>query len=71
MKVLLDIDVADRKYRIVETQELGTRAYRYRGDEHVDDLLQEEPWLDIVNTPGGNMILAMAYEIEELRRTSS
>lgn len=53
---LLNIVVADGKYRIVQDADGHVRAFRH-----------EEPWLDVTTTPGSRMILAMAYEIEELR----
>ena len=50
------IDVDDHKYTIVQPETGNSYALRYG-----------EPWLDLTNTPGVNMILAMAYEIEYLR----
>ena len=53
---LLDITVSDGKYRIIQQAGGGTVALRYGED-----------WLNVTTTPGSNMILAMAYELEELR----
>lgn len=53
---LVDVTVADGKYRIVQDRERGAKALRY-GEE----------WLDVTTTPGANLILAMAYELDELR----
>lgn len=52
---LLDITV-DNKYRI----------YQERGGHVWADRYCHEKWLDVTNTPGGNMILSMAYRIQEL-----
>lgn len=53
---LIDITVADGKYRVIQTATGYTHALRHG-----------ETWLDVTNAPGGNLILAMAYELEELR----
>lgn len=53
---LIRIDVDGGKYTIVQPQAGGSYALRYG-----------EPWLSLVDVPGVNMILVMAYELEELR----
>lgn len=53
---LLDITVADGKYRIVQQPHGAVQALRY-----------DEPWLE-TSWPGVNMVLAMAYELEESRQ---
>jgi hypothetical protein len=70
-EVLLDIIVSDGKYRIIQTREHGTKAYRYKADAPISHLDPANPWLDVTCTPGSNMILAMAYELKELREKLS
>ena len=70
-EVLLDVTVYDGKYRIVQWRNVGTRAFRYMADVSVDDLDPDNPWLDCTNTPGSNMILALAYEVSELRERTT
>lgn len=67
-EVLLDIEFADGKYRIIQTRLTGTHAYRYPPVNAVH-LEPDDPthWLAVTMTPGSNMILAMAYELDELR----
>jgi hypothetical protein len=69
-EVLLDIEVADGKYRIIQTRLTGTHAYRYPPLGVPPESLGEESrehWLHVTLSPGSNMILAMAYELDELR----
>lgn len=66
-KVLLDIAVADGKYRIVQWRDQGVRAFRHMEGVPVRDLDPADAWLDVTNTPGSNMIVALAYELEQAR----
>jgi hypothetical protein len=58
MQPLLDVTVADGKYRIVQQDSTSdAEAFRYG-----------EGWIqNLITTPGANMLLAMARELEELR----
>jgi hypothetical protein len=53
---LLRIDIDDGKYTIIQDSSGVTKFLRYG-----------EPWIDS-SIPGINMVLAMAYELEELRQ---
>lgn len=66
-KPLIDITVDSGKYRIVQWAEGGAKAYRYEEETPIDQLRETEPWLDVTNTPGANMILALVYELEQAR----
>lgn len=54
---LLEVKVDDGKYTIYQEENGHVWADRY----------DEKKWLDVTMTPGGNMILAMAQEIDRLR----
>lgn len=55
---LLHVELEGGKYTITQTVEGKTEVKRYG-----------EPWLgSLATTPGGKMILGMAYEIERLRK---
>ena len=55
--VLVRIQVDNGKYTIYQEQNGHVWADRY----------DQQKWLDVTNTPGSKMMLAMAYEIEELK----
>lgn len=57
MADLLNIEIYDGKYRLIQHQDGSGEILRY-----------DEPWLSpLCNVSASNMILAMGYELERLR----
>ena len=53
---LLRVSTSDGKYTVIQHASGRTEALRYG-----------EPWMTVTGSPGSNMILALAYDLEEAR----